>query len=130
MMRFIVLFSALSRLISETGAFSFPYNQRSTISFGLFAKKSAANEGDEQPVANKAKKAALDGVLQQIERSYGRGSIVKLGEAKNMIVDCIGSGSLTLGEYRHVLVACFGLNIFSRVLYQMLLSVEAIPRAE
>lgn len=43
-----------------------------------------------------AKRAALDGVLNQIERSYGRGSIVKLGEADSMIVDCIGSGSLTL----------------------------------
>ena len=107
MIRFTVLFSALSSLISETGAFLMPHNQRLAISFGLFAKKSAANDGDEQPIANKAKKAALDGVLQQIERSYGRGSIVKLGEAKNMFVDCIGSGSLTLGEYGHVLVACF-----------------------
>lgn len=43
-----------------------------------------------------AKKAALDGVLHQIERSYGRGSIVKLGDADHMTVDCIGSGSLTL----------------------------------
>lgn len=43
-----------------------------------------------------SKRAALDGVLNQIERSYGRGSIVKLGDADNMRVDCIGSGSLTL----------------------------------
>lgn len=45
-----------------------------------------------------AKKAALDGVLQRIERNYGRGSVVKLGDADRMIVDCVGSGSLTLGE--------------------------------
>lgn len=49
-----------------------------------------------RPQMDPAKRAALDGVLNQIERSYGRGSIVKLGEANNMVVDCIGSGSLTL----------------------------------
>jgi len=43
-----------------------------------------------------AKRAALDGVLNQIERNYGRGSVVRLGEADSMVVDCIGSGSLTL----------------------------------
>lgn len=43
-----------------------------------------------------AKRAALEGVLQKIERSYGRGSIVKLGDADNMVVDCISSGALSL----------------------------------
>jgi recombination protein RecA len=43
-----------------------------------------------------AKRAALDGVLNQIERSYGRGSIQKLGEASNMAVATISSGALTL----------------------------------
>ena len=43
-----------------------------------------------------AKRAALNGVLNQIERSYGRGSVVKLGDAEGMKIDCIGSGSLTL----------------------------------
>eukprot|EP00985_Skeletonema_marinoi_P001713 scaffold686_cov245-Skeletonema_marinoi.AAC.24 len=45
---------------------------------------------------NPAKKAALEGVLQRIERNYGRGSIVKLGDADRMIVDVISTGSLTL----------------------------------
>lgn len=49
-----------------------------------------------------AKLSALEGVLSRIERNYGRGSIVKLGEAERMVVDCIGSGSLTLGEFRRV----------------------------
>ena len=48
--------------------------------------------------SNPAKKAALDGVLQRIERNYGRGSIVKLGDADRMVVDCVGSGSMTLGK--------------------------------
>ena len=51
--------------------------------------------------SNPAKKAALEGVLQRIERNYGRGSIVKLGDADRMVVDCIGSGSLTLGEFNY-----------------------------
>ncbi len=45
-----------------------------------------------------SKLAALDGVMNQIERSYGRGSIVKLGDADHMVVDCIGTGALTLGQ--------------------------------
>jgi hypothetical protein len=98
-MRCSVLLSALLTCINETGAFVVPHIQRTPSSFGLFAKKAAASSPAEDiPPENKAKKAALDGVLQQIERSYGRGSIVKLGDAKNMVVDCIGSGSLTLGE--------------------------------
>ena len=43
-----------------------------------------------------AKKAALDGVLNQIERSYGRGSVMRLGQAENMQVETISTGSLTL----------------------------------
>lgn len=43
-----------------------------------------------------AKKAALDGVLNQIEKSYGKGSIMKLGDADNMNVDSISTGALTL----------------------------------
>lgn len=67
-----------------------------------FAKKSAAkvdgDDGDYGRVdVNPAKRAALEGVLQRIERNYGRGSIVKLGDATNMVVDCVGSGSMTLG---------------------------------
>lgn len=64
-------------------------------------KKAVTDEYDEKKSqhSNKvdpAKRAALDGVLNQIERSYGRGSIVKLGDAASMKVDCISSGSLTL----------------------------------
>jgi len=34
--------------------------------------------------------------MQQIERSYGKGSILKLDDAKNMKIECLGSGSITL----------------------------------
>ena len=60
---------------------------------------------------NPAKKAALDGVMQQIERSYGRGSIMKLGDAEGMVVESIGSGALTLGESRVMHVSsCYSLH--------------------
>lgn len=42
------------------------------------------------------KKAALDVVLASIERSYGRGSILQLGDADSMNVETISSGALTL----------------------------------
>jgi recombination protein RecA len=57
---------------------------------------SDASNPNQQPLQDPAKQAALNGVLNQIERLYGRGSIVKLGDAENMRVSCIGSGSLTL----------------------------------
>ncbi len=60
----------------------------------LFARSSDKNDDETKNLA--AKKAALEGVLQKIERSYGRGSIVKLGDADNMKVDSISSGALTL----------------------------------
>lgn len=63
----------------------------------LSARK-PAKAADDSSNTNPAKKAALEGVMQQIERSYGRGSIVKLGDAEGMVVDSIGSGALTLGE--------------------------------
>lgn len=58
--------------------------------------KAKASRKKDVPEQDPAKRAALDGVLNQIERSYGRGSIVKLGDAESMKVACIGSGSLTL----------------------------------
>lgn len=61
----------------------------------LFAR-SPSNKNDDETNNLAAKKAALEGVLQKIERSYGRGSIVKLGDADNMKVDSISSGALTL----------------------------------
>lgn len=52
---------------------------------------------DSEALANKkAKLSALDGVIHQIEQSYGRGSIVKLGDAGSMKVASISTGALTL----------------------------------
>ena len=69
----------------------------------IYARKSKLHsledEADNTNAIDPAKKAALEGVLQRIERNYGRGSIVKLGDADRMVVNCIGSGSMTLGEF-------------------------------
>jgi predicted ATP-dependent serine protease len=60
------------------------------------AKKTKDIDEDDAGGLDKAKRAALDGVLNQIEKSYGRGSIMKLGDARGMIVDSISTGALTL----------------------------------
>lgn len=80
----------------------------SHITSSLWAARKKNNQDDyvdaevtSPSSSNPAKKAALEGVLQRIERNYGRGSIVKLGDADRMVVDCIGSGSLTLGEFNY-----------------------------
>ena len=59
-------------------------------------KEDAEESTNTPPPMDPAKRAALDGVLNKIERAYGRGSIVKLGEADSMVVASIGSGSLAL----------------------------------
>lgn len=57
-------------------------------------KSSAAAASDAE---NPAKKAALDGVLSQIERNYGRGSVVRLGDdPASLQIETISSGALTL----------------------------------
>ena len=44
-----------------------------------------------------AKRAVLDGVLNQIERNYGRGSVIRLGDdPDSMRIDTIPSGALPL----------------------------------
>lgn len=61
-----------------------------------------------------AKQKALQGVLQQIEKTYGRGAIMRLGEMESMKVETTPSGSVTLdaalggGYPRGRLVEIFG----------------------
>jgi recombination protein RecA len=61
-----------------------------------------------------AKQKALQGVLQQIEKTYGRGAIMRLGEMESMKVETTLSGSVTLdaalggGYPRGRLVEIFG----------------------
>jgi recombination protein RecA len=43
-----------------------------------------------------ARSEALSGVVHQIERSYGKGSILKLGQTSSINVETFPSGSVTL----------------------------------
>lgn len=42
------------------------------------------------------RKAALEMALRQIEKQFGKGSVMKLGEQKSMVVEAVSSGSLNL----------------------------------
>lgn len=45
---------------------------------------------------SKENKGALEQVLAQIEKQYGKGSIMRLGEASHFEIETISSGSLSL----------------------------------
>ena len=45
---------------------------------------------------NSEKKKALDAAMSQIEKQFGKGSVMKLGEYKTMEVEAIPTGSLAL----------------------------------
>lgn len=72
------------------------------ISSSLAAKKKSGDDASktsssDRPSDNPARRAALDGVLSQIERNYGRGSVVRLGDDPSSLrIDTISSGALTL----------------------------------
>ena len=88
----------LLQFAGTTSSFTFhKIASRASFTSRLAAKKKVKDDDkDKQVSVDPAKRAALDGVLNQIERTYGRGSVVKLGDAGNMVVDCVGSGAPTL----------------------------------
>lgn len=61
------------------------------------AKKELAKKASVVRVTTKEdKKSALDGALKQIEKKYGAGAVMRLGQTKALNVDCIPTGSMTL----------------------------------
>ena len=56
----------------------------------------AKKEPAVQPAAASDKKKALETAMQQIEKMYGKGSIMRLGENAGVVVDAIPTGSLSL----------------------------------
>ncbi len=61
------------------------------------AAKAAENPEMQMPQPDGAKKAVLDKAVGEILKRYGEGSIMKLGEAQNMLTtDAIPTGSLSL----------------------------------
>lgn len=59
-------------------------------------KKTAAKGGDAAEKNNDAKLKALGLAVEQIEKQFGTGAIMKLGESQRAEVECIPSGSLSL----------------------------------
>ena len=43
-----------------------------------------------------AKKKALESAISQLERSYGKGTVIKLGESANMNIEAVSTGSISL----------------------------------
>ena len=57
----------------------------------------AAKKGQEMSTANPEKQKALDAALAQIERAFGKGSIMKLNDGSNPIeVEAVSTGSIGL----------------------------------
>lgn len=54
------------------------------------------SEDKAKPAVNDNRKKALELALSQIEKSFGTGSIMKLGESKHMDVETIPTGSISL----------------------------------
>ena len=62
------------------------------------AKKKAAG-GKESVVkltSSEEKKRALEAAIQHIEKQYGKGAVMKLGQSADYNVDAIPTGSMTL----------------------------------
>ena len=51
---------------------------------------------DDKKMDNSEKAKALDVAMSQIEQTYGKGSIMKLGQRTVMDVEAISTGSLSL----------------------------------
>ena len=49
--------------------------------------------------ANEDRLKALDAALSQIEKQYGKGSVMKLGDKSHMQVETIPTGSLSLDRW-------------------------------
>lgn len=45
---------------------------------------------------DKDKQAAIDFALSKIEKDFGKGSVIKLGDASSMSINCISTGSIAL----------------------------------
>ncbi len=60
------------------------------------SKKDEKMEKSEKPVMSAAKERSLNDAINQIEKMYGRGSVMMLGQRTGMKVDVIPSGFLSL----------------------------------
>ena len=59
-------------------------------------KAGGAKESVVKLTSSEEKKKALDAAIQHIEKQYGKGAVMKLGQAADYNVDAIPTGSMTL----------------------------------
>ncbi len=59
-------------------------------------KSTTERSNSTMPVAPTERDKAIDLALQQIERRFGKGAIMKLGDATHIHVDVIPTGSIAL----------------------------------
>ena len=60
------------------------------------AKKNSQKASVVRVTTKEDKKSALDGALKMIEKKYGAGAVMRLGQSQALKVDAIPTGSLTL----------------------------------
>ena len=60
------------------------------------AEKKAANQMFQAPASAEEKKKALEAAMKMIEKTYGAGAIMRLGQRQKMDVEVIPTGSMTL----------------------------------
>ena len=60
------------------------------------AKAQASKKVLEKPVTAEEKKKALDAAIAQIEKQFGAGSVMRMGEKTNLNVESIPTGSIGL----------------------------------
>ena len=59
-------------------------------------KKKAPEKAGVKAAVGDERKKALEAALQQIEKNYGKGAVMRLGQNVGMNVECIPTGSMTL----------------------------------
>ena len=60
------------------------------------AEKKATNGMYQAPISSEEKKAALEHAIKMIEKQFGQGAVMRLGQQAKMNVDVIPTGSMTL----------------------------------
>jgi len=86
--------SSSFKLISKGN--SWPSRQLKHSTIAIDARKKGSEKFDQENTMPNAKKDALNEALDKITKTYGGGSIQKLGEAMSINVETTSSGSITL----------------------------------
>ena len=60
------------------------------------AKAAAPKKSLERPITAEEKKKALDAAIAQIEKQFGAGSVMRMGEKANLDVEALPTGSIGL----------------------------------